>query len=53
MNDNGLCYDDYKFDRRGGWEDNYALSSTKFNDLEWTRSSKCHPPTFVLCLAAP
>jgi len=34
LNDNGLCYEAYEFDRRGCYKDNYALSATLFNNLK-------------------
>ena len=40
LDDNGLCYHDFIFDRRGGYKDAYALSSTKFRDYNWTRTGE-------------
>jgi hypothetical protein len=42
LNNNGLCYDNYTFDRKGGYTDNFALSPDLFDGLDWTRAGERH-----------
>ena len=44
LNNNGLCYDNFIFDRNGGYKDNYALSSDLFDGLDWIRACEPQPP---------
>ena len=39
LDDNGLTINDFKFDGKGGWTENFGLSSLHLRHLDWLRAS--------------
>ena len=57
LDDNGLCHDDFTFDNKGGYEENFALSPRYFYGFDYHKgpspnySSIPMPTPYSLALA--